>query len=163
MIDRAAVRYRKAIEIDANLTHAHIDLGIALVAVYWLQEALPYYKRTVLLEPELPAARHNQAIVLRKAGAGYRAIAYYNWLIESDPWIVAGHFCSKLTHLSANRVLDAIVRLRRVVAFEPEHAKGHYPLGLALARLDSVSAGRAHRRRASDLDPGLNGTEEAGF
>ncbi len=76
---------------------------------------------------------------------------------------MAAHGRSGLTHLAANRVLDAIVRLRRVVALEPEHAKGHYPLGLALARLDSVSAGRAHRRRASDLDPGLNGTEEAGF
>ena len=105
----------------------------------------------------------NLAIVLQKAGAGGRAIAHYHWLIESDPGMVAAHYRSELTHLAANRVLDAIVRLRRVVVLEPEHAKGHYPLGLALARLDSVSAGRAHRRRASDLDPGLNGTEEAGF
>ena len=45
MIDRAAVRYRKAIEIDANFTNAHIDLGIALVAVDRLQEALPHFKR----------------------------------------------------------------------------------------------------------------------
>ena len=163
MIDRAAVRYRKAIEIDTNFTNAHIDLGIALVAVDRLQEALPHFKRAVILEPELPAGRYNLAIVLQKAGAGDRAIAHYNWLIGSDPGIVAAHGRSGLTHLAANRVLDAIVRLRRVVVLEPEPAKGHYPLGLALGRWDSVSAGRAHRRWASDLDPGLIGTEDAGF
>ena len=81
MIDRAAVRYRKAIEIDANFTNAHIDLGITLVAVDRLQEGLPHFKRAVLLEPELPAARYNLAIVLQNAGAGGRAIAHYHWLI----------------------------------------------------------------------------------
>ena len=67
MIDRAAVRYRKAIKIDTNFTNAHIDLGIALVAVDRLQEALPHFKRAVILEPELPAACYNLAIVLQKA------------------------------------------------------------------------------------------------
>jgi tetratricopeptide (TPR) repeat protein len=66
--------YRRAIELDPKLAHAHRVLGIALVELGRPGEALPAYRRAIELDPNDHAAWERAASLWARTGdrTGYR-------------------------------------------------------------------------------------------
>ena len=51
--------YKKAIEIDANLSDVHYNLGNALYLVEKIDDAIHHYQRAIKLNPKKPESFYN--------------------------------------------------------------------------------------------------------
>lgn len=72
----------KGIEIFPDKCDFHLNLGIALIYLEKLQEAMYCLDTALLLKPNLLSAQINQAVIYNKLGDYSKAINIYNNIIE---------------------------------------------------------------------------------
>jgi tetratricopeptide (TPR) repeat protein len=150
--DEAA--YRKAIELDPNLTRARFNLAIALAGQRRLAEAEEVYRAVIARDPAYHGAWLNLGNVLLDQNKADDAIAAYRHALAADPDDATLH-CNLGSALRGQRQFeDAISHFRRATRLAPDSVAAFRSLGLAL-----YEAGRPHDavqayRQASVVDPG---------
>ena len=150
---------RKAAELAIDHAGPYEYLGLVLLKTGRSDEALTVSRKAVALEPDSKIAHSVIARVLMSRGRMAEAAA------ELEICIRLGADASTLTDygvcmIYAGRAADAEKAFRRAIAMKPDYAMAHFNLGVTLANLGRVLEATEAVRKAADLDPNNERTEE---
>ena len=133
--------------------HAHLNLGIALVALQRLAEAGAAFRRTLVLAPDDPDALHGFGVVEVENGARDRAVSHLRRAIDLQPDRVETLVRLANALVRMRRSKEAATLERRALSLAPSRAPALFDLGLALFQLDQHSASLASSRHALVVEP----------
>lgn len=99
----ACEAYRRALEIDPEMSDAYVNLGRLLHEQGDVREASRLYHLAVACAPEDPVAHYNLAIALEDQRASTAALSHYRRAVALDPNFADAHF-------NLARLLDRVGR-----------------------------------------------------
>lgn len=102
--EQAADAFRRAVELDANLADAHINLGVLLHERSDLEGAEMCYRLALRAEPESATAAYNLGVVLEDLGKPDEATEVYRRAIECDHLLADAYYnLSRLSERAGDR------------------------------------------------------------
>jgi tetratricopeptide (TPR) repeat protein len=90
--EQAAEAFRRAVELDAGLADAHINLGVLLHERADLEGAELCYRLALRADPASATAAYNLGVVLEDLGKPEEATEVYRRAIESDPLLADAYY-----------------------------------------------------------------------
>ncbi len=147
-LERAALRYRSALECRPGFTEALCNLGYVLHQLGRGGEALDCFERALAIDPGFVEAIHNQGLVLMDAGDPQGALACFERarsLRPREPAVVAavGHALRDL-----GRLEEAIAVYDATLALHPHFADAVVNRAQTLLERGDFARGwREHERR----------------
>jgi tetratricopeptide (TPR) repeat protein len=100
--------YRKALELDAEMTVAWVNLGTVYFHAKAWREAKSFYERALELDPQYPLAHFNLGNLYDETGDRPKAIAHYEAAIKLNPTYGDAHYNLALLHQSTGQVMNAV-------------------------------------------------------
>jgi len=88
---RAREAYQRALDLDPDLTDAHINLGRQLQLAGERGRAEPHYREAVRLAPDDPTPHFNLGVLLEELGRREEAVYAYRQAILRDPDFADAH------------------------------------------------------------------------
>ena len=151
----AIENYLEAIELKPNFAIAHRNLSLAYEKQNNRHLAVDYLFRAFKLQPELftPAELFKLAQNLRKQKKVLRAIACYQYLVESQSDFEAAYQALSALHLERGKAELAIDVYRQRVERHPENPQYILALASALAHQQKWQRASKNYRRAAKLKP----------
>lgn len=104
--------YRKALELNANLADAHLNLGRLLHETDGAAAAEPCYRRALAVRPDDPTALFNLGVALQDLDRPPEAIEVYEKALELDPKLADAHFNLAGIYEKLGRMRSAIRHLK---------------------------------------------------
>jgi tetratricopeptide (TPR) repeat protein len=154
-LEGAIAAYRRAIEIDPDISWSHHNLGEALAKLGQFEEAIAAFRRAIELNPDFSWSYHHLGDALDRQQQWEEAVAAFRKAIELN----ADHFGSYCglgqSLVKLERLDEAIAAYEQAIQLNPDADWIHYSLGKVLqqqAQLDLKSA-IASYRRAIELNP----------
>jgi TolB-like protein/DNA-binding SARP family transcriptional activator len=145
---------RRALELDPNLTEAHLTLGLVAQYADWNWELTErHYRRAIELSPGNATARTWYGLFLARMGRGDEAVAQSASALDLDPlahessWM----YLIVLTHLG--RHTEAVALGHKAAKVHPLSAHVHWPTGLAHIGLGEGDQALEWIRTALRCDP----------
>jgi eukaryotic-like serine/threonine-protein kinase len=137
---QAIVFYRQAINLRPRTAAAYNNLGLALLAKYWLDDkpdqwgvgALETFREALRIDPAFGPAFTNLGYALKNNGDWNAAAYQYERALRIDPELAPAH--ANLAELLAGsgKFYDAIDHYQKAIKLDPDFALAHFGLGLAL-------------------------------
>jgi tetratricopeptide (TPR) repeat protein len=90
--EQAAEAFRRAVELDAGLADAHINLGVLLHEWSDLEGAEMCYRLAMRTDPASATAAYNLGVVLEDLGNPEEATEVYRRAIECDPLLADAYY-----------------------------------------------------------------------
>jgi tetratricopeptide (TPR) repeat protein len=115
--------YRKALDIDPQLTEAHNNLGNVLHTLYRFDEAERAYRACIATNPDYFAAQYNLASVLIDVGRFREAEGLCREIIRRAPAAAMAHNFHGAALGHQGRLLEALACHRRALEVAPRDAK----------------------------------------
>ncbi|MCX7803882.1 MAG: tetratricopeptide repeat protein [Planctomycetota bacterium] len=146
--DRVQSFVSKALETNPNHTDSHAALAAIYLDERRYAEAASCIERALLVNPNhLRALSLMAALALARGdGAGYEAAC--RRALEINPRY-AELYCAVGDSLERRRRFrHALEYFRKAVALDPDYWRGHYCLGMSLARLGEEEEGRRYLARS---------------
>ena len=134
---------RQILERNNQMTHAHILLGKVNLRLNKLAEALKNYERAANLEPQNVMIKVNYASILMKNNELRKSLDLVNELGNKGNFINTSMYRGMISELS-NRFLsngemkEAIPRLKKMLASDPENPEAWLNLGSAYFGLNQL-------------------------
>lgn len=131
--DNARTEFTAALQLNPQLTAAHLHLGLALQALNQpnsLDELLKAHD----LAPENPVVTLELGKAYAAAGHDDQAVPLFQQLLTTDPHSVEAMIQLALADQRANHPDDAIALFRKVLEADPTNALATTDLGMALAQ-----------------------------
>lgn len=150
----AAERFEKALELEPGLMPALSALaGVHVQRGEW-EAALEMADRMLEREPDNPRALLVRYDAFTRLGDEAKAQAAFETLQGLDPASAAEAFFRQgETLFDQGNAAAAAEAFRKVVDSQPDHAMGHYRLGLALASSGDLEGAKEHLARFLELAP----------
>ncbi len=129
------------------------DLGIALMKLGRIEEAISRYEAAIGLERSYPEGHNNLGIALAKLGRWPEALAHYEEALRLAPEYADAH--NNLANLLSDmgRIPEAIERYERALELSPGVAKTHNNLANALVKAGRIRDAIQQYEEALRLDP----------
>ncbi|MBV9512268.1 MAG: tetratricopeptide repeat protein [Caulobacteraceae bacterium] len=159
-LQKAALEYRRVLEIAPRETAALLRLGLLLCGRDEFEKAAVLFRRASLAEPDNIVARMNLAAALLRLGDEAGAIAAYAEAVRIEPQSRPARLNLAYRLRRAGRLEEARAHYERLVQHDPLDGLARWNLaaldGLA-GDLDAAFAGFAHPHamRAGDLPQDL--------
>jgi tetratricopeptide (TPR) repeat protein len=109
--ERAVEAYEHALQLDASLADAHVNLGRLLHIAGELGRAEPHYREAVRIDPNDPTPHFNLGVLLEEVGRRDEAILAYRQAILRDPEFADAHCNLGLLLESLGRRQEAVRHL----------------------------------------------------
>lgn len=122
---------QKALELDPQLSEAHVILGYTDMTLWRWAEAEAEFRRALDLNPNDPRAHEGLAIWLLCQGQIEEALAWARRERELDPLGNSGESIA-WTLLCARRYKEAVYEYRNELAVKPDDGLTHWQLGWSL-------------------------------
>ncbi|MDP2469730.1 MAG: tetratricopeptide repeat protein [Candidatus Palauibacterales bacterium] len=90
--DQAMEAFRRAVELDAGLSDAHVNLGVLLHERSDLEGAEVCYRLALRADPQSATAAYNLGVVLEDMGKPDEATEVYRRAIECDPLLADAYY-----------------------------------------------------------------------
>jgi tetratricopeptide (TPR) repeat protein len=132
---------------------AHNGLGLALVRVGKVQEAISHYEQAVRLKPDFVQAQYNLGNALLRVGEVQEAIGHYEEAVRLKPDFADAHNNLGAALVRQGRLQEAIGHYELVVSLAPDFAEAHYNLGNALEQAGQAQKAIGHYEQALHLKP----------
>ncbi|MEM1329055.1 MAG: tetratricopeptide repeat protein [Planctomycetota bacterium] len=158
MSEQALAEFERAIEINPELTAAHLGSADLLLAEGAYEESYERYRAASELEPESFDARYGVALTLQLLGRLVEAAEAYAQALALNPDDFGANLNASGASLALNDPQAAIEPARRAVALNPESGPARINLASALQRLGRAEEAVSEYRRAAermDLTPDL--------
>ena len=152
-LQEAENSYRKAIEIEPDLTEAHYNLGIILNDLGKLQEAENSYRKAIEIKPDLAEAYSNLGNVLINLGKLQDAELSYRKAIELKPGFAEAHYNLGIILKDLGKLQEAEISYRKAVELKPDYAEAYSNLGIILKDLGKLQEAEISYRKAVELKP----------
>lgn len=137
---------------DGNFI-AHNNLGVTLMRMGRVNEAVPHFQQALALWPEYPEANKSLADVFASAGQTDEAVRYYHRALQARAdWPDAENNLG-LALAQGGRLTEAVSHFSRAVQLEPKSETGHLNLGLAYTKLKNTDLALVHLSQALALNP----------
>src|SRR5919199_1412255 len=168
-LEEAIAAYRRAIELNPDLSWSHHNLGEALEKLGQLDEAIAAYRRASELEPYADWIQYRLGEVLQQrtqldlggAIVSYRRaielnpddVQAYRKLLQIQPdnfqvWLQLGEALVKQEQWE-----EAIAPYRRLTELNPDDVQAHYRLGKLLIKQGDLEGAIDTLRHALELSP----------
>ena len=142
---------QKAAELLPDDAQAQNNLGIVLVDLGRLDDAMASYRRALALKPDYAEAHYNLGIVLADLGRLDGALASYRQALALKPDDAQAHSNLGNVLKDLGRFDDALASCRQALALKPDDAQVHNNLGIVLKDLGRFDDAMASYRRALAL------------
>jgi len=134
-VDRAAAAYRKALEIDADLVQAWVNLGGVLLLKWDFTGCLEANQEAVRRSPDLLLAHFNMGQAHLYLGDAESLIRCNRRVLELNPGHAAGHYFLAVGLLAKNEVAGARQALNKALSL------GHRPAPEFLRSMERAELG----------------------
>ncbi len=151
--EEAIGSYERALELQPNLSSAHLNRGHALRALGRNEEALTAYERAIGSSPQFFEAQVGRAEVLLDLGRGQEALESYDRAIVMRPDSAQLHFSRGYVLETLKRWDDALLSYGRVIAIAPNAGEAYSNLGNVLNELKRWEAALTHYDKAIEIKP----------
>jgi len=119
-LDQAEAAYKKAIELDPDLSHALTNLGNLRYRAGATEEAESLYERALARDPAQPEAHYNLGFLAYESGRPADAVPRFRRALALDPGFADAHFNLALALSEIGRGTEARVHWRRYIEIDPE-------------------------------------------
>jgi tetratricopeptide (TPR) repeat protein len=119
------------------------------------EDALPLYDAALRLDPSLPAAHCNRAIVLQSLNRLDEALSGYDRAIELEPHNADAYFNRATVLDRLDRIAEAIQCYDHAIALKPGHIEALTNQGNALRKLDRPAESLQNFNKVIELSPEL--------
>lgn len=153
----AAVRALEAyLELWPYDMNALGDVGLAYARLGQPRQALERFQRVLRIDPEDALAHHEAAKALERLSDLDRALEEHRLAVRYGPLDAVFRYRHGVAAMRAGRIDEARVALAEALELDPGHALAHKAFGVLLSEvLGDKEQGRAHLKRALELDPSL--------
>ena len=118
-VQQAIEAYRKAIDLDAQLAAAHVNLGTIYFTAQDWKKAEHYYGLAIAANPEYPLAHFNLANLYDERGDQDKALAHYLAALKLDPNYADAHYNLALLYQASGSSLKAVRHWRTYLKLDP--------------------------------------------
>ena len=150
---KALAEFRKALEIDPELSRAQNNLGALLAADGQVDEAIAHYRKALKIKPDYVEAHCNLGTALAGRGQFDEAIDHFRKTLEINPDQAVAHDSLGLILAGRGQADEAMAHYSKALEINPEYAKAHYNLGNTLAGRGQFDEAIAHFRKAVEIKP----------
>ncbi len=150
---RGAVLLTQSIALDPSKAASHHDLGIALIALGRIEEAVETFAAAARLDPELASAQHNLAFALDSIGRSEQAMAAYEAAVRLKPDLAAAQSRLGDLFLAAGRKSEAAAAFRAAAQARPASAWAMINEARARDAEGATNEAIAALRQIADDDP----------
>ncbi len=154
-VNEAAVRFQKALGIEANDPEAISGLGHVLMKKGRLDEAISQFQKALQLKPDAQAARNNLGMALAQAGRLDEAILQFQQAVQVNPDSALVHDNLGSALLRRGRLDEAILAFQEALEITPSLATARINLGSALVQQGRVDEGIIQYRRILLVTPNI--------
>lgn len=129
------------------------NLGTALAEQGAVEQAIPYFRRSLHGRPDNAFAYYNLGTAFAALGMIAEAIDAYEAAVRIAPDLAEGHNNLGLSLVKVGRLQDAISHYQRALQIVPTYAQAHSNLGRAMGQSGQQSEARKYLREAVRLEP----------
>jgi tetratricopeptide (TPR) repeat protein len=150
----AQSKFQQVIQFSPDLVAPYVALAQISLAQGSPAEALAMVRSALEREPDDVRALKIALDGARTMGDTDTAVEALDRLVELDPqWVTTTLFDHAAELFNENRAADAAIELEYVVKADPEMARAHYLLGVALFNTGRADEGRGHLQTFLELAP----------
>jgi tetratricopeptide (TPR) repeat protein len=146
--------FTHALEVTENNSAAHMGLAIWLTTNGRGEEALPHYRETLRLQPNIADAQNNIGNFYRERGDLEAALKHLRMAVEINSKYPEGYHNLANVLGDLGRIDEAERAYRRAIELEPDAAQFHYNLGLLLASVGRFEKAAVEFEAALKIRPG---------
>ncbi len=163
-LQTAIQKLEEAAQLDPTLLQPHASLAKIYSESGRTADALAAAERALAIDPKNQFALAAAIQAYRAQGSEAKARAAEAALAEVNPAVAAATSYEAGTRLfNEGKSAEAAVELERAVAANPDHARGHYVLGLCYSGLGENAKARQHLEafiRLAPADPDAASAQE---
>ncbi len=137
----AEARFRRAMEIRADVPEVHADLGIALAQQGRAAEAVAAFQQALRLRPEYPEALSNLGVVLNQVGRAEDAAESLLEAVRLRPDYAEAYNNLGTVFAGQMRLAEAAGFFRKALEVRPNYQQARVNLERVLAREQTASTG----------------------
>jgi tetratricopeptide (TPR) repeat protein len=162
-LEKARLTFRRAVVLDPTYGAAHNNLGNVEFALGNCVDAEYELAQAVSLSPRSLSAVAQLAIAMFECGNVRASLPYFERAVEIEGAVLLPPVYTYLSrvYLEIGRTDEAVRRAQQGALLPPESAEAHFHLGQAYAERGDSDLARNAFERALELDPGLDGVQEA--
>jgi tetratricopeptide (TPR) repeat protein len=154
---KARVAALHALEIDDNLSEAHVAMGGVLQNHLWdWAGSEEHFRRALAADPGNAGAYHWYSDLLSALGRSDEAVAAMRRAHEIDPLSLTVNMSLGACFFYARRYDDAVEQQRRTLDLDPNFAPAHRMMGGALEQLGRLDDAMTEYRTAAALSKDLS-------
>ncbi len=153
--EEAIGSYERALELQPNLSSAHLNRGHALRALGRNEEALTAYERAIGSSPQFFEAQVGKAEVLLDLGQRQEALESYDRAIAIRPDGAETYLSRGNLFADLNQWESALASYDQSILLNARYAEAYSNRGNVLKELGRWEAALASYNHAIDINPGL--------
>jgi len=156
--DVATKQFRRALELDASLVMARVNLAIALLYSPDLPEATKEAQAVLQKQADEPHAHYLLGLIARSENRVDDGIAEFRKVLEKDPRDVGALVNLGQLLMQQRQFDEAVALFRRATEQEPFHVTATYNLAVALTRSGKTEDGQRMTQQFQKLRESGYGT-----
>ena len=129
------------------------NLGMALIRLGRVQEAIGRYEQALCLKPDFAGAYNNLGIALMGQGRQQEAISQYEQSLQIKPDDAKAHYNLGVALEQAGRAQEAIGHYEQALRLKPDYPDAHNNLGIALVKQGRLQEAISHYEQALRIKP----------
>jgi tetratricopeptide (TPR) repeat protein len=144
---QATEKFRKALEVDPQLSIARVNLSIALLYAAEVNEALVEAKKAAEVLPNAPQPFYVLGLIAKTQNRTEDAIAAFRRVLQIDPRDVGANVYLAQFLMLQRKYDEALKLLRVALEVEPYNATATYNLTISLLRSGQNAEGQQQMKR----------------
>jgi Tfp pilus assembly protein PilF len=146
--------FEHTLDVTANNSMAHTNLGVVLAGQGKLDEAVAHYTQALRIKPDHLEARVNMGAALAAQGKLDEAIEHYSEALRIKPNLVGAYYNLANALSAQGKITEAIIHFRKALRIKPNDAEVHNNLGIVLAKQGKTEEAITHFQKALRITPG---------
>jgi serine/threonine protein kinase/tetratricopeptide (TPR) repeat protein len=153
--EEAVAYLRAALACQGDNPNANVlaNIGAILSDSGKLEEAIPYLKRGIELDPQWTTSRQMLGLTLVRMKRVDEAIACYQTVLAIDPALPLVHYRLGLALEGQGKWDEAVACFQRAIALDPKFAAPHMNLGIGMNNRGKLDEAIASLQKAIEINP----------
>jgi len=153
MFDEAIAELNKAVELQPDFKHAHVEAAIALIEERMPEKAMARLTKALEVDPNHSRAHGHMGIVLAQSGRLDEAIDRFRKALKIDPYYRTAHANLGRIYLEQGKLEQATLRFRTAMELDDEDPLGHFELGKVLFQRQMLAEAIRQFQKTISIDP----------
>ncbi len=152
-VSEALNDFRAAVDADAGNVRGWNNLGIAMLALERIDEAVRAFNHTLTLDPRYPLAHYNLARIHKLRGQLDRALEHARAAVQADTRMVEAWILVAEIHEAQRETENALAAYSAAMQAAPSNVAAPVAIGAILAKSGAYPEARTHYRAVAQRFP----------